>query len=237
MVLGLVGEALNFSRGGLASSEDQSMVSLNFQEELLELLSHPSIVSPGGVPPGTSEIDIQTFERLHGLQLPPTLREWFSLVNGAFCGTQSFLGLNDYRVGSKNFRARSWLPVADDGCGDYFLIDLARPDQGDYPVFFWDHETDRDVGNGALIKGYAVASNVWIFSLLFLKHELARVGHLPGNCRTLALALRSGSRASTRPESSQRQERAASVEARWYSSVTISLRTSEPDGTRPTTFT
>jgi SMI1 / KNR4 family (SUKH-1) len=97
-------------------------------------------------------------------------------VNGAFCGTQGFLGLNDYRVDSKYFLGRSWLPVADDGCGDYYVIDLTGPDQGDYPVFFWDHETGQDIESGALIKGYAVASNVWIFSLLFLKHELTRVG-------------------------------------------------------------
>jgi cell wall assembly regulator SMI1 len=117
-------------------SEDQSMISSNLRQELLALLSHPSIVGPDGVPPGASEFDIQTFERLHGLRLPPTLRPWFSVVNGALCGTQGFLGLNDYRVDSKYFRDGSWLPVADDGCRDYYLIDLTGPDQGDYPVFF-----------------------------------------------------------------------------------------------------
>ena len=39
------------------------MVSSNLCQELLGLLSHPSIVGPDGVPPGTSEFDIQTFER------------------------------------------------------------------------------------------------------------------------------------------------------------------------------
>jgi len=152
------------------------MVSSTLRQELLDLLSHPSIVGPDGVPPGASECDIQTFEQLHGLRLPPTLRDWFSVVNGAFCGTQGFLGLNDYRVDSEYFLGRSWLPVADDGCGDYYLIDLTGPDQGDYPVFFWDHETGQEIESGALIKGYAVASNLWIFSLMFLKHEFARAG-------------------------------------------------------------
>ena len=82
------------------------MVSSTLRQELLDLLSHPSIVGPDGVPPGASECDIQTFEQLHGLRLPPTLRDWFSVVNGAFCGTQGFLGLNDYRVDSEYFLGR-----------------------------------------------------------------------------------------------------------------------------------
>jgi len=152
------------------------MLSSNPRQELLDLLAHPSIVGPDGVPPGASELEIQTFERLHGLRLPPTVRDWFSVVNGALCGTQWFVGL-DYRPAVDHyheFLAKSWLPVAEDGCGDCYLIDLTGPDQGDYPVFFWDHERDRDAEGRGLIKGYAVASNVWIFSLLLLKHELER---------------------------------------------------------------
>src|SRR5215510_11805810 len=82
----------------MSMSEDQSMVSSNLRQELLDMLSHPSIVGPAGAPPGACEVDIQTFERLHELRLPPTLRDWFSVVNGAFCGTPGFLALNDYRV-------------------------------------------------------------------------------------------------------------------------------------------
>ena len=35
------------------------MVSSTLRQELLDLLSHPSIVGPDGVPPGASECDIQ----------------------------------------------------------------------------------------------------------------------------------------------------------------------------------
>ena len=62
----------------MSMSEDQSMVSSNLKQELLDLLSHPSIVGPDGVPAGASEFDIQTFERLHELRLPSTLCDWFS---------------------------------------------------------------------------------------------------------------------------------------------------------------
>ena len=149
------------------------MLSSNFRQELLDLLSHPSIVGPEGVPPGVSELEMQTFERLHGLRLPPTVRNWFSVVNGALCGTQGFVGLNYRHVDDYyEFLAKSWLPVAEDGCGSRYLIDLTGPDQGDYPVFFWDHEYSWDAEGRGVIKGYAVASNVWIFSLLLLKHEL-----------------------------------------------------------------
>ena len=44
-------------------------------------------------PPGASEFDVQTFEHLYGLRLPPNVRDGFSVVNGAFCGTQGFLDL------------------------------------------------------------------------------------------------------------------------------------------------
>src|SRR5262245_41964502 len=144
------------------------MLSSNLRQELLDLLSHPSIVGPDGVPPGASELEVQTFERLYGLRLPPTVRDWF----GSEWRVLWNAGLSRARrlsCGLQYFLAKSWLPVAADGCGDYYLIDLTGPDQGDYPVFFWDHETDWDAESGGLIKGYAVASNVWIFSLLFLK--------------------------------------------------------------------
>lgn len=80
----------------------------------------------------------------------------------------------DYRRLYKDYLARSWLPVAADGCGDYYLVDLTGTDDGHHAVFFWDHETDWDAETGNPSKGYAVASNVWVFSLLFLRHELAR---------------------------------------------------------------
>jgi hypothetical protein len=93
-------------------------------------------------------------------------------VNGAFCGAQQFVALNNCLIDHGDFVARLWLPVATNGCGDYYLVDLTGPDQGDYPVFFWDHEVDQDLKTNNLIKGYAVASNVWIFSLLLLRNEL-----------------------------------------------------------------
>jgi SMI1 / KNR4 family (SUKH-1) len=49
---------------------------------------------------------------------------------------------------------KRWLPVAEDGCGDYYLVDLTSPDQGDYPVFFWDHESGYDLETAGMTKGY-----------------------------------------------------------------------------------
>jgi len=90
--------SLGFVRHASMFPRCQSMLSSNFRQELLVLLSRPSIVGPDGVPPGASELEVQTFERLHGLRLPPTVRDWFSVVNGAFCGTQWFVGhsMNSY---------------------------------------------------------------------------------------------------------------------------------------------
>jgi len=152
----------------------------NLRQEVKDLLSHPMLVGPNGVPAGASKQDLRAVEQLYGVRMPPVLQEWFSVVNGAFCATQGFLALGDYRVDYKDFITKLWLPVADDGCGDYYLVDLTSPDQGDYPVFFWDHESGYDLETAGLTKGYAVASNVWIFSLLFLRqalrHELAARG-------------------------------------------------------------
>jgi hypothetical protein len=142
----------------------------------MELLSHPLLVGPNGVPPGATASDVRAVERRYGACLPSTLIDWFSVVNGAFCGTQQFVALNDYALGDRDFVGRLWLPVAADGCGNSYLVDLTRPDPCDYPVFFWDHETDYDPRTGASVKGYAVASNVWIFSRLLLRKELAACG-------------------------------------------------------------
>jgi hypothetical protein len=147
----------------------------NLQQQVQDLLSHPLLVGPDGVPPGASELDVQAVEQIYGVRLPATLRDWFSAVNGAFCGTQQFVPLNDHSADYSDFIASLWLPVAADGCGNYYLVDLTGPDQGTYPVFFWDHETGYDSAADEITKGYAVASNIWIFSLLLLRKELRRL--------------------------------------------------------------
>jgi hypothetical protein len=49
------------------------------RQEVKDLLAHPLLVGPDGVPPGATEQDTQAIEQRYGVPLPPTLRDWFAL--------------------------------------------------------------------------------------------------------------------------------------------------------------
>ena len=57
------------------------------------------------------------------------------------------------------------MPIAGDGCGNYFVLALNSADLPLRPVYFIDHEVDFGV------PGYAVASGLWHFLRGVLRKE------------------------------------------------------------------
>ncbi len=146
------------------------------QIQIINLLAREELIAPWGLPAGPLDTDLQEFEANYGMRIGGDLVDWFSLVNGAGCGGQYFLGLP--RAGKKprycsleerllpEWIDRKWLPIAADGCGNHYLVDLTVATPERTVVFF--NETIID----ACEKQYAVASNIWIFSELFALYEI-----------------------------------------------------------------
>jgi hypothetical protein len=66
--------------------------------------------------------------------------------------------------------ARKWLPVAGDGCGNYYLLASANDFGAGFPVVFV--EPTVDVSSPA----YVAASGLWNFLDFMLSKELAKSG-------------------------------------------------------------
>ncbi|MCC5875111.1 MAG: SMI1/KNR4 family protein [Candidatus Sumerlaeia bacterium] len=77
-----------------------------------------------------TESDLRSVEQSLGLMIPREIKDWLMVINGSFVGSQVFLGigtsnsfldlvpvLQDY----PEWKSRAWIPVASDGCGNYYV--------------------------------------------------------------------------------------------------------------------
>jgi len=118
-------------------------------------------------PPGATEQQLRTFSKRTGIQLPSGLAEWLRITNGA----TGFYGIEpvDQRRNVEQiwsvrpaWRNRAWLPVADDGFGNYY-VQLCHYDRGAVqPVCFVE-------GIGDDNTEYVVASGTLRFALFYLE--------------------------------------------------------------------
>jgi hypothetical protein len=151
---------------------------MNLEEEVKQLVfqvpAPPNELLPGGV---TDEA-IAAFEMRTRLAVPASLRAWLRLINGPCIGPGGLLGiaperrsldieevLNSY----PRWRENGWIPVAGDGCGDYYVLNTT---ESGGPVYFIDTASDADH------LAYAVGSNLWRFLWFLLKEEMGTEGWL-----------------------------------------------------------
>jgi len=134
-----------------------------------------------------SEEAVREFERQRGVVLPDNLREWLLLygqredtwLNG-LTDRKPQNGIPGTFASYGDEWPRSWIPVAGDGCGCYYILDLYQQIGDSHPVFFWDHETDWDR------LDYIVASGIWPFLRFYLlraifEHEIGTELHWEGD--------------------------------------------------------
>ncbi|XXF79317.1 SMI1/KNR4 family protein [Myxococcaceae bacterium GXIMD 01537] len=117
-------------------------------------------------PPATSE-EIEEFERRVGWQLDPDLRAFYLHCNGAELFKRlpespfQVLPLRDIvraRVAIRREDDDSWGPASmyalcDVQDGNYVVVDVARQEDGRYPLFDGDHETWPDPNYREQIAG------------------------------------------------------------------------------------
>jgi hypothetical protein len=138
-----------------------------------------AVLPPGeALPPGLSEGAIEEAELRLGRRLPDAFRAWLGLSNGPCIGPGGFFGIRPSRPGldierllkrHEEWAARSWIPVAGDGCGNYYVT---LNDSSDPPVGFVEVM-------GAETVSFVVASRVTLFIRLQLEKERGALAHWP----------------------------------------------------------
>ncbi|MDT8306179.1 MAG: SMI1/KNR4 family protein [Anaerolineae bacterium] len=140
--------------------------------ELLGTLPHPPEL---GVPPGITDGQIDGFVRRTGIPVPDQLREWLNIANGPYIGSRATLGIrtaDKYRdieallQIAPAWKSKAWIPIASDGCGNYYILPTQQEYGEGYPVVFV--EVIEKVDEAA----YIVASDIAHFLAFLMEDEL-----------------------------------------------------------------
>ena len=152
-------------------------LNINLQREVEVLLRE--VPGPPGepIPAGASPRELDDLETGRGFRIPPLLRIWLATSNGPCVGPGGIVGINTKRriqdvaiVLDRHppWKEDWWIPVAGDGCGDYYVVATRNEFGPGEPVLFIDTHEDPATPN------YIVASNVWQFLRFLFLDELDR---------------------------------------------------------------
>jgi hypothetical protein len=140
------------------------------------------------IPEGASEEECDAFEQRTGIDLPQDVRSWLMLSNGPLVGPgglygirtpKSFLDIESQLHSYPQWKTEKWVPVAGDGCGNYYLVNTQGEFGEGHPVFFIDTIASKD------LPSHIVASDIGHFLIGILeqeldsqnRHELAGLSH------------------------------------------------------------
>ena len=140
-----------------------------------KLLHEVASIKDQELPSGATKEDFDQLTRRTGITIPEELKEWLNisnapyLWNGGFCGIntpENFSDIEYLFTLRPNWLSKGWIPVAKDGCGNYYIVPT-RGELGEgFPVFFSDTYEDWD------IPTYIVASSVGKFLEFALQEAL-----------------------------------------------------------------
>lgn len=138
--------------------------------EVMELVQRAPHPPEKPLAAGISPNVLAAAERRIGMRLPGAVRRWLLRTNGPLVGPGGFCGiwrsersLDIERLVSEHpvWRRNGWIPVASDGCGNYYLT---LNGEDDPPVGFWEATCSDNVS-------YVVASSFLLFIRLLLEKE------------------------------------------------------------------
>lgn len=143
--------------------------------EVVKLLH--TVPSPPGepLPSGVPRHVLEEFEESIGIRLPEGVQSWLATCNGPCVGAGGVMGISPLRkslditrrlASFPEWRVRGWLPIAGDGCGNYYLVATRNEFGRGEPVFFIDTMANRE------LPTYLVASDIWHFLRFFLLDDL-----------------------------------------------------------------
>ena len=144
---------------------------MSLEEELKQLVFQVPSPPNEQLPRGATEEAVSAFEGRTGLAVPARLREWLRFINGPCIGPGGLLGIGTHRSSLDieevlrwypRWRDNGWIPVAADGCGNYYVLNTKESGSA---VYFVDTALDADH------LAYVVGSNLWRFLWFILKAE------------------------------------------------------------------
>lgn len=131
---------------------------------------------PGeSLPSGASDAELNSFSDRTGIVLPNEFRQWLKFTNGACVGPGGlfgirtalpFLDIETYFGMYPSWREKKWLPIAGDGCGNYYVIATQSEYGVGYPVLFIETFASSD------LPAYIVASDLEHFLHFLFEKEI-----------------------------------------------------------------
>jgi hypothetical protein len=146
---------------------------MNARTAVTKLVAEISRANPNAVFPKPRPEEIAGAEGRLGFRFPQEFREFLSLCNGAEVGRSGLYGIKTEKRffdlersygNSPQFKRWKMLPVAGDGCGNFYLLD-----RKDRHVYFYDAISDDE-------PGYVVASDFWHFAYFYITEPLEKRG-------------------------------------------------------------
>lgn len=147
----------------------------DMKQEALSLLLLLRLAPEDALPKGATAQQLCDFEQRTNLRLPCQVEDWLTLCNGP-CVAEggvfgvrpdcSFLDIESYLQEHPTWQKNNWLPVAGDGCGNYYVVVVDAQDLNGCPVFFIDHEVDNTELN------HQIAPDFWTFLNWLFRREL-----------------------------------------------------------------
>lgn len=148
------------------------MITLDDVVSLLPILEKP----PGeGIPSGIHLADLDRLEQRIEFKLPSSFRSWLMTTNGPCVGPGGTVGIGTSRDLQDlesiydlhpTWKAKKWVPIAGDGCGNYYVLIHGEYDVE--PVVF------VDVMENADEPAFVVASSLWHFLYFLFRKDLGK---------------------------------------------------------------
>ncbi len=144
-------------------------------QEALRLLPLVPISPEDKLPEGATAQQLRDFEQRTQFRVPHQIEDWLLFCNGPNVAEggvygirpdRPFLDIESHLAYEPEWRKNKWLPVAGDGCGNYYVAVLDPDDLTSCPIFFVDHEVDYDELN------HQIASDFWTFLHWLFRREL-----------------------------------------------------------------
>ncbi|MCO6437331.1 MAG: SMI1/KNR4 family protein [Phycisphaerae bacterium] len=145
--------------------------------EVEALLSEVPRPPEDSIPSGATDEMKNAFEKETRLKLPPAVRQWLGVTNGPCVGPGGIMGIQTSRKTldmqwllelHPNWIARKWIPIAGDGCGNYYIVSTAKEFGFGEPVLFVEASVDDNT------PVYIVASDIWHFLRFLFMKELGK---------------------------------------------------------------
>jgi cell wall assembly regulator SMI1 len=141
------------------------------RQEVVHLLREAQRAPEQPFPGGADDAELSELQGRLGLPMPTTLIDWLRICKGEAIGSGGVFGARpdqpDLDIAHDlsmhpGWRARSWIPVAADGCGDYYVL-VGHGELAGHVGFIDQAELDE--------IDYVVASDLWLFLRFLLLRE------------------------------------------------------------------